>query len=391
MLLKGSKSIINRLLCMSLYHDIELNVENVNYCNDVLEMMDVVQLLQTSLSKEVSFSISEAGTCLRFVLPFLAFSRYDFVTIHLGERLSQRPIMPLINCLNLAGANIVQNGDLIRIKTHDHLSDVFTLENCDSSQYLSSILMFASSQKKEMKIIFKNPQIISYIKMTRDILNLFGYSMISTEKEIIVLPQKVPFKKEIFFICDPDYSTACYLWLYSILVKKEVFIKKIGIIHHPDYYFIDVLKLLGIKFIEKEGFVSVETTETTSLKNDLFVDMSSMPDQIITLAFLALFSGIKIQISGCETLPQKESNRVTGIIENVEILGGKAFFDDGVLNIFPFDKVSLKPILKTFCDHRFALTFIILKQKVPSIEIDSIDSISKSYPGFIDQLSHLFY
>ena len=39
--IKGSKSVINRLLCMALYHDIDLIIKNINLCDDVYEMLNI--------------------------------------------------------------------------------------------------------------------------------------------------------------------------------------------------------------------------------------------------------------------------------------------------------------------------------------------------------------
>ncbi|MCL2063486.1 MAG: hypothetical protein FWG98_03810 [Candidatus Cloacimonetes bacterium] len=461
LMLKGSKSIINRLLCMSLYHDVDIKIDNVNLCNDVKEMLTILDLLgkkynlkcdeippphlwgwqggedtltiphsDTKLSNlpfqkndlstsPLTIYINEAGTCLRFVLPFLAFSEYESVTIILGDQLSKRPILPLINCLNQAGANISIEKNIIYIKKYRHINSIFYLNSSDSSQFLSSLMMFASSRKLVSKIVlsinddydkidelqgiknddnFNTDNCVkntflpsqSYIKMTEDILKLFNTYISYSKNEICVTPNSPPLKINIS--SDPDYSTACYFWLYSFLMKKPLFIQKSKNIYQPDYYFIEIIKRLNISFINKKDFIAIDINKIDSFPNALLFDMTNMPDQIITLAFLLLIIGVKAKIHGCQTLAKKESNRLEGIIENIKILGGEAFYENELLHIIPagslFDNGKRDNyLLKTYNDHRFAMTFLVLRQKYPFINIDNIDCIAKSYKDFLVMIS----
>jgi len=366
----GSKSIINRLLTLALYHDKEISIKNINLCHDVMEMLNIYKKIGkiytiskdtlfintiTSPPSKLSLHIKESGTCLRFVLPYLAFSRFQKANITLGERLSQRPIKPLIDCLNDSGANIMTKGNKIIITGQDITNKDFHIDSSESSQFISSLLMLKSVHH-EININGK-AQSDSYVKMTNDVISYFH------EKE---------------FILDPDYSTACYYWFNSYLLKKFKYIKKIGKIHHPDYYFINIMQDLGIKFIEKADYISVDVSSDMYLTSSKIIDMSDMPDQIITLVFMALSSGLFINISGCETLYKKESDRITGIIENCKLLGGNAEYKDGLLTITPFKNTPNKCMLKTYNDHRFALTFLVLQKKYKYLEIDDVKCITKS-------------
>ena len=413
----GSKSVINRLLCMALYHKTELSLKNMNLCNDVNEMLFVCKAIKNKCNK---LKINEAGTALRFILPYLAFSG-NSVCIELGKRLSERPIQALIDCLNNAGADIIKKENIITIKPHRFLSETLYLDTKDSSQFLSSLLMFITIHPK-IKIILNTKKMengkwgmenviapflrdegvaihslsskpddrtlqyndmklnTSYIKMTIDVLKKFNFEVDININELSVNPiNNVPQKLNISL--DPDYSTACYFWFYSFLMNKPFYIKKIGDIHQPDYYFIDVLKNIGINFTERNNKISVIYRNIHSPFSYHTLDMSDMPDQIITLAFWVLVSGIsnKINISGCQRLSGKESDRLHGIIENIKLLGGEATYHDDILTIYPLQTAPKECELKTYYDHRFALTFIVLREKYPYLKIDNIDCIKKSY------------
>jgi len=339
--------------------------------------------LRGACNKVIQLHIKESGTCLRFILPYFAFCDYS-LTITLGERLSQRPIIALIDCLNQAGASINSIDNKILITKAILKDQSFYIDSSESSQFVSSLLMYASSLKSQSKLIIeKDIASESYVKMTVDVLKLFSTKANFLNNEMIV--EQNCQLSTVNCQLPPDYSTACYYFLYSYLLKKTVFIKNDTSIYQPDYYFIDVLKSMNINFIEDGDYISVDPNNipTSDFRLPNCIDMSNMPDQIITLSFLLLFSGIRGKVSGCKTLFKKESNRVEGIIENIKLLGGDADYTDDILSISPLDNEPKQCLLKTYNDHRFAMTFLVIKEKYPYLEIDNIECVSKSYPLFL--------
>ena len=398
--IKGSKSIINRFLCMSLYHNIGISICNINLCDDVIEMLEILKVIGkhfeikddtleichekpfTLLMNEYTMGIKNAGTVLRFILPYLAFAEYKTVIITLGDRLSKRPIVQLIDCLNRAGANISFENDVIIIRKHRYIKNVFVAEGNETSQFISSLMMFGTSRNVVTKIVipdFQNVVSKSYIKMTESILYKFNIEIKYIDNEIYIMPTDLKLTDKLNIICDPDYSTACYYFMYSYLMQKEIYIKKITDLHQPDYYFIDVLKKYNINFIETDDSISVDVDNIGDFPDDTSIDMGDMPDQIITLAFMAFINNKKIYINGCHTLNLKESNRLEGISENIKRLGGSSFITENSITIFPLNSEPKKCILTTFDDHRFAMTFMVLKQKYTYLEIDNIDCVRKSF------------
>jgi len=437
--LPGSKSIINRLLTLALYHDIELHIENINLCDDVKDMLGVYdavgkryEICGTELrvfrgfadvGDEVNITISGSGTCLRFVLPFLALVFGKKCHISLGERLSQRPLKPLIDCLVKAVgtqfiasalsvgtqfiasvpddpsssvgtqfiASTLSVGTAFMPSVPDDPSssvgtqfiasalsvgtpympsarkpiDCFEIDSTTSSQFLSSLLLYTSFYK-ETKILqtdtMNGVPNSSYIRMTKEVIKL------------LPLPHSTLSLK-----LDPDYSTACYIWLYSYLMQKEIYIAKLTNIYQPDYKFVAIMWDLGISFIEKEGYISVSSDSSFPCEIKSFsVDMSDLPDQIITLVFLCLVAGVHVEISGCGSLRYKESDRIAGILENVALLGGEASFTNDMLYVEPLQCHPSACVLKTYHDHRFAFVFWVLSQKYPYLEVDDVGCIKKS-------------
>jgi 3-phosphoshikimate 1-carboxyvinyltransferase len=227
--------------------------------------------------------------------------------------------------------------------------------------------------------------------MTEDVLKKFGIKVQRSNNLITVNGSQVDNSQlsTMDYVLPPDYSTACYYWFYSYLLKKEIYIKNDCSIYQPDYDFKNVLKSIGINIIDdtSEGAISVSPD-----KSAITINMTNMPDQIITLSFwlLTLYNNTKVddtnisnktcwyEIIGCGTLIYKESNRIEGILENIKLLGGEATYSDRILTIFPLNKEPLACTLKTYNDHRFAMTFLVLKQKYPYLQIDNVNCVYKS-------------
>jgi 5-enolpyruvylshikimate-3-phosphate synthase len=174
---------------MALYHNLDFCLQNMNYCDDVMEMLkiydklgkkykideDKLYVYHDSESKiaDKQLQILNSGTCLRFVLPYLAFCHQENTTIKLGNRLAHRPILPLIDCLNAAGADVTKNGDMINITPAKFVSESMSVNSSESSQFLSSLMMFATSQENKFHLTV-NGKIASlaYIKMTQDVIKV---------------------------------------------------------------------------------------------------------------------------------------------------------------------------------------------------------------------------
>ncbi len=422
--LKGSKSIINRLLIICLYNNNELVINNINLCNDVLEILKIYDTfnkkyilnkannsLKIFKSKEyfqpqksINLIIEESGTALRFILPFLAFYKvvesFDdeyFVILKTGKILSSRPIDKLIECLSNAGAEIFKRNEYIYIKPFNKniYRLFFNIDSSQSSQFLSSLLLFSINPNFKS---FVNPTTqtvsISYVSTTIKILHKFGYE-ISKQDNCYSCNKSVQTSLSNF-TCDPDYSTAIYYWIFGILTNKQVYINVSKNNLQADYKFIYILKKLCIRGIKRNNKICFLKQKSENPENNtLKIYMHNMPDQIISLAFLTLYLKQPIIIYGFKTLNQKESKRLDVIIENIRLLGGTCNLFKNKLEIIPTNDFPEKCNLKTHNDHRFAMIFSVLKiiasidKSYPEITLDNTDCINKSYPEFISLLNEI--
>jgi len=177
--LGGSKSVINRLLMLALYNNLELTLENVNLCDDVWEMLTGLQALgkeynisdrqltlyrsETLNNGTLHININASGTTLRFILPYLTFCHMGKTVIHMGERLSQRPIAPLVSCLVSAGGEVKIIGNTIEVIGKCANTLTFTINCKKSSQFLSALLLFRSAYSDTQIVVTDSGESVDYL------------------------------------------------------------------------------------------------------------------------------------------------------------------------------------------------------------------------------------
>jgi len=206
-----------------------------------------------------------------------------------------------------------------------------------------------------------------------------------SDKNSLYCNNTIPQLQSTAYHCEPDYSTAPYYWLLSILTPKKYFITLPNESSmQGDIKFIDILIRMGAKSILHVK----NNAKTISFKKDQLrgveVSMNEMPDQVISVALLALFCSNKTCIRDIDHLKYKESNRIENLIIEFNKLNATVTYCDNILTIYPCDNINIKAHLSSHNDHRFAIIFLILKQIYRSIIIDDVSCIKKSAPEFLE-------
>jgi len=105
-----------------------------------------------------------------------------------------------------------------------------------------------------------------------------------------------------------------------------------------------------------------------------------MPDTAQTLAVLASVAKGKTVISGLSTLRHKETDRIAALCCELSRVGIKTESKEDQLVVYGGEPHGAT--IKTYEDHRMAMSFAVLGAKISGIEIANSDVISKSYPAF---------
>ncbi|RLC56640.1 MAG: 3-phosphoshikimate 1-carboxyvinyltransferase, partial [Candidatus Cloacimonadota bacterium] len=157
----------------------------------------------------------------------------------------------------------------------------------------------------------------------------------------------------------------------------------ISISMQPDHKFINLLRLMGADIQIDNSRISVKKNKLSGIS----VNMSNMPDQVPTLAVLAIFADSSTTINNIAHLKHKESDRLKAIKDEFTKLGVKVVLTRNSLQINPCRNINKNVTLKTYNDHRLVMAFSILKKNIPTISLQSVVAVKKSNPLYFKQLN----
>ncbi|MBR6491279.1 MAG: hypothetical protein IKT02_03005 [Bacteroidales bacterium] len=394
-----NKSEYNRLLILSyLYGD---HIPKPSY-----DCPDDVKLLYKTLDEfpQRTINCDNAGTVLRFMLSVVAAKRQPYPIVITGsERMLERPIEPLVSILQLLGADIsyigkngfppvIVNGSVIP----DGVSEIF-FNDVVSSQFVSSIMMIAPVFTHGLIIHYKNIPSFEYVRMTSEMMNIFGLKNEITKNEIKVwhVGNEVKIKESIL---ERDWSSAAYI--YPILLIDNKLQPVIKELHNNSMQGDEMI----VSIAEMFGIVSENTNDGIVLHYDKSrivcernINVINVPDLTPAIATLASLQDGRTNISGMKNLKWKESDRLACIVSNLSRVGIEIQVNSNdSITIISEDTISKirnidsQTTVSSSNDHRIAMSLYPFTLLNPNILIDDLKCISKSFPNFIGEISTFF-
>ena len=115
---------------------------------------------------------------------------------------------------------------------------------------------------------------------------------------------------------------------------------------------------------------------------------ASSPDLAQTIAVSCFGLGIGCELSGLHTLKIKETDRLIALEAELSKLGADIEVTEDSLFLRPSQNIRSGISINTYNDHRMAMAFAPLALKT-DIYINDAEVVSKSYPGFWDDLQTL--
>lgn len=386
-ILPSSKSISNRALVIRALSNSEMPIENVSDCDDSRVVTDAL------LHMPYIIDIRAAGTAMRFLTSMLATTPGEHL-ITGTERMRNRPIGVLVEALRSIGADISYEGKEgfppLKIKGRTLSGGHLALPGNISSQYISSLLMIGPMLQGGLNLILTG-DIISkpYIDMTLAIMQQFGAkAQWVSGNEILI--EAVPYSPTPYYI-ENDWSAASYWYEMVALSEDEnACVVLPGLFENSlqgDSAVAQLFLPLGVTS-RFEGD-SLYISKTTRAEGPFVYDMSSQPDLAQTLAVTCCMLGVPFRLSGLKTLRIKETDRIAALQNEL----GKLGFDigcEGDETLFwqgdTKDIPETPPCIDTYEDHRMAMAFAPAALTRGEITINNPEVVSKSYPGFWDDL-----
>lgn len=391
--LPSSKSISNRALVINALAGNDVLPENVSDCDDTKVM------IKWLTEHPETVDIGPAGTAMRFSSALLAVT--DGVHVITGsERMKNRPIGILVDALRTLGAKVEyvekEGYPPLKIEGNPMLEGgALSLPGNVSSQYISALLMIGPSLKNGLTLMLTD-NIVSrpYINLTLRLINDFGGDARWVNDDTIrVEPQKYILRN---YFVESDWSGASY-WYEMVALSEDAEVVLPGLFknsYQGDSKVADIFEELGVKteFIgdsadgmNKDG---VRLYKSGRVCDSLSYDFVDQPDLAQTFVVTCCMMGIPFHFTGLQSLKIKETDRIEAL--KAELLKLGYVLEDRNDCELLWDGKQTTTVadiaIDTYEDHRMAMAFAPCALKLGHIKINNPQVVSKSYPGYWDDL-----
>jgi len=390
-----SKSISNRMLIINALTPGADAPAEIADCDDT-------NLLGKALSEadgatgEIRVNTGAAGTATRFITAYLCARPGVSAIVDGSERMRQRPMGILIDSLRALGADITcldREGHLpLHINGKQLEGGIISIDASVSSQFISALMMIAPVMSKGLTLkldgtLSSKP----YIDMTAELMRRNGAEVeFEAPYERITVAAK-PYSHQGATAAEPDWSAASYWYEAAALTAGFVTLPGLQLPSlQGDSDCARLFEMLGVTTSESEDVENAKEIAPTPEQFSRFeVDLTDTPDLAQTLAVTSAMLGIPFHLRGLQSLKVKETDRMEalraeldkyGII--VEIRNGAELVWNGARH-----PIFERPVIDTYDDHRMAMSFAPTAMLIPGIVIRNAEVVSKSYPGFWDDLA----
>jgi len=386
--LPASKSISNRILILNALSKSGYPIGNLSDSDDTQVLIKALLSLQAG---NTALDIGAAGTSMRFLTAYLAQSE-GIWTITGTERMKNRPIRILVDSLRKIGGKIeyMEKEEFPPLKIYGKKlsGGAIRLNGGVSSQYLSALMMIAPLTQQGLDIQLEG-NIISrpYIDMTARLMQTFGVEIFRSGQSIRIEPQTY---KPVPFTIENDWSAASYWYEIAALAENSASVELTGLEYNSIQGDAKVATL----------FESVVSTDYDSSNNKIFIrkmpvksaipvnyDFTNEPDLAQTLAVTCCLLDIPFHFTGLQSLRIKETDRISALQTELKKLGYVVKASEAAMEwAGERCKPDTDPVISTYEDHRMAMAFAPVCLKTGKIKIKEPGVVSKSYPGFWDDL-----
>ena len=381
--ISGSKSESNRLLILK-YIFKNIKIENLSNSDDTIVLKNYLE------SNSNLIDVHHAGTAMRFLTAYLAIQNNNSFQITGSKRMQNRPIKILVDALNILGADINYLDKIgyppLKINGKMLLGGEISLSSEVSSQYISALMLIASSLKNGLVITLKGSVTSRpYIEMTLSILNRVGIKSSFKENKISI--QSVKLLEKSIQKVESDWSSLSYF--YSIVALSKNSELNIGSYNinsiQGDKKLVEIYKNFGVQTSFSNDIITIKKIESKDLNKSIKLDLTDTPDIAQTIAVTCFGLGLSCDLHGLHTLKIKETDRLEALKVELTKMGAIVSITKDSFHLTKSSEIKSNITIETYNDHRMAMAFTPLAICKPII-INNPDVVSKSFPDFWDHL-----
>lgn len=378
----GSKSESNRMLLLQALFP-QISLDNLSNSDDTVAMKSGLE------SDNDLVDIGHAGTSMRFLTAYYSILENQEKTLTGSPRMQERPIGILVDALRQLGAEIsyLKNEGYppLLIKGKRLTASEVRLSANISSQYITALMLVAPNLADGLHLRLEGKiTSVPYIEMTLSLLHQIGVEATFSGQHIQVFPKKDI--AQVTHAVESDWSSASYYFSMVALAKDaEITLstyKENSL--QGDKFLMEIYEQLGVKSMIKNNTLFLQKQALGSMPIQL--DLSDAPDIAQTIAVTCYGLGVACDLTGLHTLKIKETDRLVALQNELTKLGATIEITDKSLHLQKrTNPIHSNILIETYHDHRMAMAFSPLALLVP-IRIQDADVVTKSYPGFWEDL-----
>ncbi len=395
------------------------------YTNDTTsnDLTQNVHISDTKHNSTITINAENSGTTIRIAAGIAAL--LDACVTLVGDKsLNTRPMQPLLDALSHMGATCRSSDNgrpPLEICGSPILGGDINIHGDISSQFITSLFLCAPKTKSGINVTITGNMVSKpYLDATIGAMRKFG-ATVNTQipyKKYHIAPQRIA---RTDFTVPFDASSLALLLAASALNDGNITIRAhMGTLPQGDEVFIDMLEVMGVRIEildsaeddknqshENDANAKKYTGETIhihtnkdALKGGKF-DLSNSPDLLPPLAIMSLRCKEPIIIENVGHARLKETDRIAMLARELSKIGIKTTeYKDGIrlegpctitdrTSQFTPENNRSSITLNSDNDHRLFMALCIAGLYVGNCTISDPDSVSVSYPKFIEDMRSL--
>ncbi|MDE6493143.1 MAG: 3-phosphoshikimate 1-carboxyvinyltransferase [Bacteroidales bacterium] len=397
--LPSSKSISNRYLVLEFLADEEFELKNLSDSDDTQLMRKLLKKIDRQdedSDNEIELDCHNAGAVIRFLTAQLAFRSGTWILTSSNARMKVRPIGPLVDALRSIGVEIEyleeEGYPPLRVKGNPEVLETAGIVSVDagqSSQFVSALMLAAPLFPRGLHIemLGENKVSLPYIQMTAQLMRYCGVDVVFIDGNNMFINGVL--HSPSFSFVESDWSSASYI--YGLLALSEGGEITLPLLFEEsvqgDRIVCDWFEALGVETEFLEDRVILRKQAGVEIdRSPKEYDFLHHPDLAQTMAVCCAAMGIEARLTGIFGLKYKETDRIVALYNELKRIGASVELteteDDNELHIFPATLHPQHEIVRTYGDHRMALSFSLLAMKYGQVCLEEKDIVNKSFPGF---------
>lgn len=334
-----------------------------------------------------------SGTTMRLLSGILAGQNFNSTLI--GDvSLSKRPMKRVIEPLSLMGAQIESNDFRAPLKIFGSKLHSIAYKSKIASAQVKSCILLAGLNVENGITTITEPFVSR--NHTEIMLKAMGAKIKTNGTTVSIEKSKL---SPIEIVIPGDISSAAYFIVSALITpNSDIILKNVGL-NQTRTGILDVVKQMGADLEilderticgEKAGDLRVKYTKDLKACNISGEIIPRLIDEIPVIAVLATQADGQTRISDAQDLRNKESDRISALVNELKKLGAKIEETPDGMIIEGKTALSGNCEVETYHDHRLAMSLYVAGLICnKEILINEFEWVNISFPTFLNLFENL--